>query len=135
MAKKKSDPVAEPPPSQAFAVPSGAVDIATIPTSATPIGPQSKSDAAEAMAEIGPKLADLQERLFAQSTAGDRRRVLLILQGMAPLHGPLDLWIQRPAHDPRIHFSVFFPRTEWPREERGWSRSSSNPTNVLFPEV
>ncbi len=34
------------------------------------------------MVEIGAKLADLQERLFAQSTAGDRRRVLLILQGM-----------------------------------------------------
>jgi PPK2 family polyphosphate:nucleotide phosphotransferase len=82
MAKKKSAAVAEPPPSQAFAVPGGAVDIAQISTSATPIGPQSKADAAEAMADIAPKLADLQERLFAQSIAGDRRRVLLILQGM-----------------------------------------------------
>ncbi|MET0964846.1 MAG: PPK2 family polyphosphate kinase [Nakamurella sp.] len=82
MAKKKSGTAAAPPPSQAFAVPSGTVDIGTIPTAATPIGPQSKSDAADAMTEIAPKLADLQERLFAQSIAGDRRRVLLILQGM-----------------------------------------------------
>jgi len=82
MAKKKSTTAIQPPPSQAFAVPGGVVDIGTISTSATPIGPQSKSDAAETMAEIAPKLADLQERLFAQSIAGDRRRVLLILQGM-----------------------------------------------------
>lgn len=80
--KKKSVTTPEPPPSQAFAVPDGPVDIATIPTSATPIGPQSKSDAAAAMLDLAPKLADLQERLFAQSTTGEHRRVLLILQGM-----------------------------------------------------
>jgi PPK2 family polyphosphate:nucleotide phosphotransferase len=31
---------------------------------------------------MGDHLAELQERLFAASTAGDRRRVLLVLQGM-----------------------------------------------------
>src|SRR6478736_4919267 len=87
MAKKKSSKSGKSRPDDlspklAFAVPAGTVDIGAISTSATPVGPQSKSDAADAMVDIGAKLADLQERLFAQSTAGDRRRVLLVLQGM-----------------------------------------------------
>jgi PPK2 family polyphosphate:nucleotide phosphotransferase len=86
MAKNKSHGSDETPdgrsPNLAFAVPAGTVDVAVISTSATPIGPQSKAEAADAMADIAPRLADLQERLFAQSTAGARHRVLLILQGM-----------------------------------------------------
>jgi PPK2 family polyphosphate:nucleotide phosphotransferase len=86
MAKKHSkNSATEPssiPPSQAFRGPSGTVDVATVSTDATPIGPQSKADAEAAMAELGPRLAGLQERLFAQSTAGDARCVLLLLQGM-----------------------------------------------------
>ena len=70
------------PPSRAFAAPPGTVDVTAIPTDATPIGPQSKADAESALAEIGVRLAGLQERLFAQSTAGDPRSVLLLLQGM-----------------------------------------------------
>src|SRR5664279_1803439 len=69
-------------PSQAFAVPAGVADVTRIDPAATPIGPQSKSDAAQALAELTPRLAELQERLYAQSTAGHRRSVLLILQGM-----------------------------------------------------
>ena len=69
-------------PSQAFAVPAGVTDVTRIDPSGTPIGPQSKSDAAQALAELTPRLAELQERLYAQSTAGHRRSVLLILQGM-----------------------------------------------------
>jgi PPK2 family polyphosphate:nucleotide phosphotransferase len=72
----------EPAPSQAFAVPAGAVDVVSIDTDAAPIGPQSKSDAADAMAHLAPRLARLQERLYAQSTAGETRSVLVILQGM-----------------------------------------------------
>jgi PPK2 family polyphosphate:nucleotide phosphotransferase len=69
-------------PSQAFAVPAGVTDVTRIDPGGTPIGPQSKSDAAQALAELTPRLAELQERLYAQSTAGHRRSVLLILQGM-----------------------------------------------------
>jgi PPK2 family polyphosphate:nucleotide phosphotransferase len=48
-----------------------------------PVGPKSKSAAAEDLAELGGKLADLQEALYAQGVAGgDPRRVLLVLQGM-----------------------------------------------------
>ena len=69
-------------PSRAFAAPSGHVDVATISTDATPIGPQSKAAAEAAMADIAIRMAELQEKLFAQSTAGDQRSVLLLLQGM-----------------------------------------------------
>ena len=69
-------------PSQALAVPAGVTDVTGIDPAATPIGPQSKSDAAQAMVELAPRLAELQERLYAQSTAGHRRGVLVILQGM-----------------------------------------------------
>lgn len=65
-----------------FAVPPGEVDVTTIATDGTPIGPASKDEARTAMLDIAERLAGLQERLFAQSTAGDRRSVLLLLQGM-----------------------------------------------------
>ena len=86
MAKKHSKKATtEPsaiPPSRAFRAPSGTVDVTTVSTDATPIGPQSKAEAEAAMPELGERLAGLQERLFAQSTAGDPRSVLLVLQGM-----------------------------------------------------
>ena len=69
-------------PSGAFAAPPGDVDVTAISTDATPIGPQTKAAAEAAMAEIAIRLAELQEKLFAQSTAGDQRSVLLLLQGM-----------------------------------------------------
>ena len=86
MAKKHSKKTTtEPfaiPPSRAFRAPGGTVDVTTVSTDATPIGPQSKAEAEAAMPELGERLAGLQERLFAQSTAGDPRSVLLVLQGM-----------------------------------------------------
>ena len=54
-------------PSQAFAVPAGVADVTRIDPAATPIGPQSKSGAAQAMVELTPRLAELQERLYASS--------------------------------------------------------------------
>ncbi|WP_433893322.1 polyphosphate kinase 2 family protein [Streptomyces sp. CA-111067] len=48
----------------------------------TPGGPSGKKQAQKETAEIRLRLAELQERLFAQSTAGDPRRLLLVLQGM-----------------------------------------------------
>lgn len=41
-----------------------------------------KEAAQQALVEVGEELADLQERLWSRRTVGDRRRVLLVLQGM-----------------------------------------------------
>ncbi|MFJ8824094.1 polyphosphate kinase 2 family protein [Streptomyces sp. NPDC102467] len=48
----------------------------------TPGGPRTKAEGVAATARTGERLAGLQERLWAAGSAGDRRRVLLILQGM-----------------------------------------------------
>ncbi|MEU7019569.1 PPK2 family polyphosphate kinase [Streptomyces sp. NPDC046203] len=44
--------------------------------------PSTKAAGLAATKALAPRLAGLQERLFAASTAGDRRRILLVLQGM-----------------------------------------------------
>lgn len=49
---------------------------------ATPGGPDDKAAGLAATAGMGKELAGLQERLWASATAGDRRRILLVLQGM-----------------------------------------------------
>ncbi|MFJ2937164.1 PPK2 family polyphosphate kinase [Streptomyces sp. NPDC087219] len=58
------------------------VGLAAYDASATPGGPADKAAGLAATTALAPRLADLQERLYAASTAGDRRRVLLVLQGM-----------------------------------------------------
>lgn len=58
------------------------VDLTAYDTRAVRGGPRDKAAGLAATSELGAHLADLQERLFAASTAGDRRRVLLVLQGM-----------------------------------------------------
>jgi PPK2 family polyphosphate:nucleotide phosphotransferase len=58
------------------------MDLASYDTRETPSGPRDKQAGLTAMADLATPLADLQERLWAASTAGDRRRVLLVLQGM-----------------------------------------------------
>ncbi|MET9867481.1 polyphosphate kinase 2 family protein [Streptomyces sp. NPDC006386] len=58
------------------------VDLSAQDAAATPGGPDGKAAGKAATARIGERLAGLQERLWAASTAGDRRRVLLVLQGM-----------------------------------------------------
>lgn len=50
--------------------------------SATPGGPADKAAGVAATALLAQPLGSLQEQLYAASTAGDRRRVLLVLQGM-----------------------------------------------------
>ncbi|MCB5179604.1 PPK2 family polyphosphate kinase [Streptomyces antimicrobicus] len=47
-----------------------------------PAGPRDKAAGTAATAALADRLASLQERLYAQATAGDRRRLLLVLQGM-----------------------------------------------------
>jgi PPK2 family polyphosphate:nucleotide phosphotransferase len=63
-------------------VPAGPVDLTSIETDAAPGFDGKKADGKAALAAMGPELADLQERLWAERTAGSERRVLLVLQGM-----------------------------------------------------
>ena len=63
-------------------LPVGPVNLSDLATGVLDFGPRSKKDAAEAMLHIGPRLAGLQERLYAQATQGNRESLLLILQGM-----------------------------------------------------
>ncbi|MEU0048966.1 PPK2 family polyphosphate kinase [Streptomyces sp. NPDC006309] len=58
------------------------VDLAGYDTRATPGAPGGKQAGLADTARTGRRLARLQERLWAAGTAGDRRRVLLVLQGM-----------------------------------------------------
>ncbi|KUN22063.1 phosphate--nucleotide phosphotransferase [Streptomyces antibioticus] len=74
----------EPSLGELLRVPDGGkrVDLGSYDARATPGAPKDKKAALTDMEQMGERLAELQERLWAASTAGDRRRVLLILQGM-----------------------------------------------------
>jgi PPK2 family polyphosphate:nucleotide phosphotransferase len=61
----------------AFRVPA-AFDLAELDPRVRPVGPRDKNAAAREIAELGPRLDGLQERLYAEGT----RAVLLVLQGM-----------------------------------------------------
>ena len=63
-------------------VPAGPVDLTAIETDVAPGFDGKKADGKKALAAMGPELSDLQERLWAERTAGSERRVLLVLQGM-----------------------------------------------------
>jgi PPK2 family polyphosphate:nucleotide phosphotransferase len=62
----------------------GPVDLGAMPTDATPGFDGDKAAGKRALAELGPELADLQERLFAEGVRPrpPGRSVLLVLQGM-----------------------------------------------------
>lgn len=60
----------------------GRVDLGAYAPSAIPAGPSDKAAGLAVTAALAAPLADLQERLYAASTAGGRRRLLLVLQGM-----------------------------------------------------
>lgn len=60
----------------------GPVDLRAIETDAAPGFDGKKADGAAALAAMQPELSDLQERLWAERTAGSARRVLVVLQGM-----------------------------------------------------
>ncbi len=60
----------------------GAVALVGYNPAATRGAPGGKKKSARKMVKRGAKLADLQERLFAEATAGGSRRVLVVLQGM-----------------------------------------------------
>jgi PPK2 family polyphosphate:nucleotide phosphotransferase len=65
----------------ALRVPQGDVTLAGFDPDATPLAEPNKSGKLKLRFD-GAELAGLQERLFAESTAGGRRSVLLVLQGM-----------------------------------------------------
>jgi PPK2 family polyphosphate:nucleotide phosphotransferase len=67
---------------QAHRLPAGPVDLRTIDAAGHPAYDGSKEDGEAALAALGPELADLQERLYAEKSAGGTRNVLLVLQGM-----------------------------------------------------
>jgi PPK2 family polyphosphate:nucleotide phosphotransferase len=58
------------------------VSLSSYDPSAKSGGPPGKVHARAGMAGTGSRLTELQDRVFAQSTTGDRRRLLLVLQGM-----------------------------------------------------
>jgi PPK2 family polyphosphate:nucleotide phosphotransferase len=63
-------------------LPPGPVDLTAIDTDAAPGFDGGKDDGEAALSAMGEELADLQERLWAERTAGSERRLLLVLQGM-----------------------------------------------------
>ena len=63
-------------------LPSGPVDLASIPADRTAGFKGGKRKGKRALADLGPELSALQERLYAQGRRGSARRVLLVLQGM-----------------------------------------------------
>jgi PPK2 family polyphosphate:nucleotide phosphotransferase len=60
----------------------GPVNLLGYDSAARPLAPGGRKKTAAALVADGPELAGLQERLFAAGASGDRRRVLLVLQGM-----------------------------------------------------
>ena len=67
---------------QQLRLPGGLVDLTAIETDAAPGFDGGKSAGKKALLALGPELAELQERLFAEGKAGGERSVLLVLQGM-----------------------------------------------------
>ncbi|MGH8939077.1 MAG: PPK2 family polyphosphate kinase, partial [Actinomycetes bacterium] len=63
-------------------LPAGPVDLERLDTRATPGFDGGKSTGKKALDQLGPRLADLQERLYAEGRTGGTRRVLLVLQGL-----------------------------------------------------
>ena len=66
----------------ALRLPAGPVDLTAIDPDSAPGFDGKKADGKAALAGMQPELADLQERLWAERTAGSERRILLVLQGM-----------------------------------------------------
>ena len=60
----------------------GPVSLADHDPGATEKFEGSKKEAEKALRDLGPELAELQERMFADAYTGGRRRVLVVLQGM-----------------------------------------------------
>ena len=73
---------AAPRVSDLLRVPAGPVDLSALDTRATPGFDGGKAAGKAALADIGARLSDLQERLHANGVRGGTQRLLLVLQGM-----------------------------------------------------
>jgi PPK2 family polyphosphate:nucleotide phosphotransferase len=62
--------------------PAAPVQLSALDPRGTPLAPGHKEHTREVTVAEGQRLAELQERLFAEGATGGRRRVLLVLQGM-----------------------------------------------------
>jgi PPK2 family polyphosphate:nucleotide phosphotransferase len=60
----------------------GTIDLGRYPSDATPLAPGKKDKTRDRAALEGTDIGELQDRLYAQGTTGDPRRILLVLQGM-----------------------------------------------------
>jgi PPK2 family polyphosphate:nucleotide phosphotransferase len=60
----------------------GPVDLMSMDARATPGAPGGKATTRTEFESLGGRLSDLQERLYAEGRAGERRSVLVVLQGM-----------------------------------------------------
>jgi PPK2 family polyphosphate:nucleotide phosphotransferase len=82
----KSDPSKPAPPpvrvSDVLRLPPGPVDLAAVDTASTPGAPGDRAATEADFASTAPRLAELQERLYAEGAGGGRRSLLLLLQGM-----------------------------------------------------
>lgn len=80
---KHSKAVAPGPLGARLRLPPGVpVSLSDVDSASSPGIKGGKSAAREAQAELAPRLADLQERLYANGRSGGELRVLLVLQGM-----------------------------------------------------
>jgi len=68
--------------SDVLRLPPGPVDLTSIDSRGTPGFDGSKTDGTAALELLGPRLADLQERLFAEGRTGGTRSLLLVIQGL-----------------------------------------------------
>jgi PPK2 family polyphosphate:nucleotide phosphotransferase len=66
----------------ALRAPAAPVLLSRLDPRGTPLAPGHKERTREVMTADGERLAELQERLYAEGITGGRRRVLLVLQGM-----------------------------------------------------
>jgi PPK2 family polyphosphate:nucleotide phosphotransferase len=74
--------VAQPSTSDLLRAPEQGVDLAEIDPAATPGFTKGKRGGLKQQASLAPRLAELQERLYAEGRGGGRRSLLLVLQGM-----------------------------------------------------
>ncbi len=70
------------PLSDLLRLPTGPVDLDALDPGGKPGFDGTKSEGSKALADVGAKAAELQERLYAESKVAGRRSILLVLQGM-----------------------------------------------------
>ncbi|MFJ9902362.1 PPK2 family polyphosphate kinase [Streptomyces sp. NPDC101152] len=125
-------------------------DLTEYATRTGPAGPQDKAAGRADTARMGKRLAELQERLWAAGTTGDRRRVLLVLQGMdtsgkggtvrhvVGLFNPAGcrtVGFKAPTPEEREHHFLWRVEKELPRPGEIGAFDRSHYEDVLVPRV